>query len=76
VRYVDPNFAGKDEPGWFAKWFSFGKKDDGAGIVKYRVKITGESNASSSVAVLDSQGKPETGEAGKRIAGLLLEDLK
>jgi outer membrane protein assembly factor BamC len=76
VRYVDPNFAGKDEPGWFAKWFSFGQKDEGAGIVKYRVKITGESNASSSVAVLDSQGKPETGEAGKRIAGLLLEDLK
>ena len=76
VRYVDPNFAGKDDPGWFAKWFSFGKKDDAASIVKYRVKITGESNVSSSVAVLDSQGKPETGEAGKRIAGLLLEDLK
>jgi len=73
VRYVDPTFAGKDD-GWFAKWF--GKKDEGAGIVKYRVKVTGEGSASSSVAVLDSQGKPEAGEAGKRIAGLLLEDLK
>jgi outer membrane protein assembly factor BamC len=76
VRYVDPAFAGKDEPGFLARWFSFGKKDEGAGIVKYRVKITGEGSASSSVAVLDSQGRPETGEAGKRIAGLLLEDLK
>jgi hypothetical protein len=28
------------------------------------------------VAVLDSQGKPETGEAGKRIVNLLLEDLR
>ena len=59
-----------------AKLFSFGKKDDGTGLAKYRVKVTGEGNATSTVAVLDSQGKPETGEAGKRIVGLLLEDLK
>ena len=76
VRYVDPAFAGREEPNFFAKLFSFGKKDDGAGLAKYRVKVTAEGSATSTVAVLDSQGKPESGEAGKRIVGLLLDDLK
>ncbi|MEO5882348.1 MAG: outer membrane protein assembly factor BamC [Caldimonas sp.] len=76
VRYVDPAFAGRDEPGFFSKLFSFGKQDESGGLAKYRVKVTGEGSASSTVAVLDSQGKPESGEAGKRIVGLLLDDLK
>ena len=76
VRYVDPAFAGREEPGFFTKLFSFGKKDDGSGLAKYRVKVTAEGSATSTVAVLDSQGKPESGEAGKRIVGLLLDDLK
>jgi outer membrane protein assembly factor BamC len=76
VRYVDPAFAGREEPNFFAKLFSFGKKDDGSGLAKYRVKVTAEGTAASTVAVLDSQGKPESGEAGKRIVGLLLDDLK
>jgi outer membrane protein assembly factor BamC len=76
VRYVDPSFSGREEPNFFAKLFSFGKKDDGAGLAKYRVKVTAEGTAASTVAVLDSQGKPESGEAGKRIVGLLLDDLK
>jgi uncharacterized lipoprotein len=38
--------------------------------------VTSEGSASSTVAVLDSQGRPESGEAGKRIVTLLLEDLK
>ncbi|MCE9661483.1 MAG: outer membrane protein assembly factor BamC [Burkholderiales bacterium] len=75
VRYVDPSFAGREEPNFFAKLFSFGKKDDGSGLAKYRVKITAE-GTSSTVAVLDSTGKPELGEAGKRISALLLDDLK
>ena len=76
VRYVDPAFAGRDEPGFFSRLFSFGKrKDDANGLAKYRVKVTGE-GAGSTVAVLDSQGKPDGGENGKRIASLLLDDLK
>ena len=76
VRYVDPAFAGRDEPGFLSRVFRFGaKKDDVGGLAKYRVRVTSEA-ASSTVAVLDSQGRPETGEAGKRIAALLLEDLK
>ena len=76
VRYVDPRFAGRDEPNFISKILSFGRKKDSDGSpVKYRVKVTGE-GTSSTVAVLDSQGKPENGEAGKRIASLLLDDLK
>lgn len=76
VRYVDPKFAGREEPNFLSRMLSFGRKkaDDGA-PVKYRVKVTGE-GTNSSVAVLDSSGKPENSDNGKRIAGLLLEDLK
>jgi len=75
VRYVDPKFAGREEPNFFSRLLDFGKKKDEGGLAKYRVKVTGEAT-NSTVAVLDSAGKPETGEAGKRIAALLLEDLK
>jgi outer membrane protein assembly factor BamC len=76
VRYVDPAFAGRDEPGFLSKLLSFGrKKGDDSGLAKYRVKVSAE-GTTSTVAVLDSQGKAATGEAGKRIVNLLLEDLR
>jgi len=77
VRYVDPAFAGREEPGFFSRLFSFGRKkgDEAGGLAKYRVRVSAE-GSSSIVAVLDSQGKPEGGEAGKRIVALLLDDLK
>ena len=76
VRYVDPALAGREEPGMLSKLFSFGrKKPDDNVLAKYRVKVSSE-GATSTVAVLDSQGQPETGEAGKRIVSLLLEDLR
>ena len=74
VRYVDPKFAGKDEPGLFSKLFSFGKKDDG-GPERYRVTVKGQGE-STTVTVLNGQGGPETGDAGKRISAMLLDDLK
>ena len=76
VRYVDPAYAGREEPNFLSRMFSFGKKkgDDG-GLAKYRVKVTSEGQ-SSTVAVLDSQGRPDTTENGRRIASLLLEDLR
>ena len=75
VRYVDPKYAGREEPNLFQRMFSFGKKKDETGLAKYRVKVTSEGQLST-VAVLDSQGRPETSENGKRIASLLLEDLR
>jgi len=74
VRYVDPASAGREEPSFFSRMFSR-KKTDTAALAKYRVKVNTE-GATTTVAVLDSQGKPETGDAGKRIVNLLLEDLR
>jgi len=74
VRYVDPASAGREEPNFFSRMFSR-KKTDPAALAKYRVKVNTE-GTSTMVAVLDSQGKPETGDAGKRIVNLLLEDLR
>jgi outer membrane protein assembly factor BamC len=75
VRYVDPKYAGREEPNMFQRMFA--KKSDDGSPVKYRVKVTGAgAGASSIVAILDSQGKPENSDNGKRIAGLLLDDLK
>jgi len=76
VRYVDPAQAGKDEPGFLSRLLSFGKKrDDAGGPVKYRVQVKGQGDQST-VTVLNAQGQPENGEAGKRIVSLLVEDLK
>jgi outer membrane protein assembly factor BamC len=75
VRYVDPAFAGREEPGLLTRLFSFGRKKDDSVLAKYRVKVSSE-GTTSTVAVLDSQGGPASGENGKRIANLLLEDLR
>jgi outer membrane protein assembly factor BamC len=72
VRYVDPRQAGKDEPGFFARLLGSSKVE---GPARYRVSVKGEGNRST-VRVLDSTGAPENGDAGKRIVGLLVEDLK
>lgn len=75
VRYVDPTKTMKSQ-GFFSKLFSFGSKDEGAGgPARYRVSVKGDGERST-VSVLNSQGAPEGGEAGKRIVGLLVEDLK
>jgi outer membrane protein assembly factor BamC len=75
VRYIDPAFAGKEEPNLFAKLFSFGKKDDAGSPTRYRVTVKSEGD-SSTVSVFDGKGAPDAGDAGKRITKLLLEDLK
>ena len=77
VRYADPAHAGKDEPGFLSKLFSFGrKKDDGpGGATRYRVQVKSEGDRST-VTVLNAQGQPENGDAGKRIVSLLADDLR
>ena len=74
VRYVDPASAGKEEPGFFAKLFS-SDKSVSSGPARYRVAVKGEGDAST-VSVLNAQGAPENGDAGRRIVALLVEDLK
>jgi outer membrane protein assembly factor BamC len=76
VRYVDPASAGKEAPGFFARLFSSADtKADPSAPVRYRVAVKGEGDAST-VSVLNAQGGPENGDAGRRIVALLVEDLK
>ena len=76
VRYVDPKFAGKEEPGFISKMLNFGRKsEDTSSLARYRVSVKADGNTST-VSVLDAKGAPENGDAGKRIVSLLVEDLK
>lgn len=76
VRYVDSGHARKDEPGFLAKLWPFGRKtDDAGGPVRYRVAVKGQGEQST-VTVLNAQGQPENGDAAKKIVSLLAEDLK
>ena len=75
VRYIDPAFAGKEEPNFFAKLFSFGKKKDNGAPIQYRVVVKGAGDRST-VSVQSAEGVPESGDVAKRITTLLLEDLK
>ena len=72
VRYVDP-VKGQTERGFFGRLF--GSKDEANNINKYRISVKGDGERST-VTVLDAQGAPEAGEAGKRIVSLLVDDLK
>ena len=76
VRYVDPGKAQTNaEPGFFARLFSFGRSDDTAPPVRYRIALKGEAERTQ-VTVQNSQGQPETGPVAQRIVALLVDDLK
>ncbi len=73
VRYVDPKFAGKEDPNFFQRLFSSGNNDGAP--VKYRVLLKGAGDKTV-ISVQTSQGTPETGDAGKRIVSVLLNEMK
>lgn len=76
VRYVDPKFAGKEDPGMFARLF--GAKPQTGGADRYRVVVKAEGTGSSIVTVLDSLGAPKDKdtESAQRIVQLLVADLR
>jgi outer membrane protein assembly factor BamC len=75
VRYVDPKLAGREQPGFLSRVFSFGKKHEDPSLERYRVTVKAEGDKSL-VSVQDAKGTPENGDAGKRIVALLVDDLK
>ena len=75
VRYVNPEDAGKEEPGFFSRLFGGGKKGEARGPARYRVQVKGEGERST-ISVFNAQGQPENGEAAKRIVRLLVDELK
>ncbi|MEY4747856.1 MAG: hypothetical protein RIQ60_70 [Pseudomonadota bacterium] len=74
VRYVDPKFAGKEEPGFFARVFGGAKTEDYVGT-RYRVGVQAEGKGSV-VAVFDAQGAPQNNAAALNIVKILLDDLR
>ena len=72
LRYADPNQAGKEEPNFFQRLFS---SDSAPAQVRYRVKVVSVGDRST-VSVLDDKGQQQTGEIGKRILNLLMDDLR
>jgi outer membrane protein assembly factor BamC len=79
VRYADPKLAGKEEPGFFSKLFSFGSKDKAAAsaVNRYRISVKAAGAGSSSlVTVLNTQGQPDNTDVAQRIINVLVDDLK
>jgi outer membrane protein assembly factor BamC len=74
VRYVDPRFAGQDEPGFFARLFSR-ESAQAAAPQRYRISVKSAAGKST-VAVLDSTGQASQTDNAKRIAAQLVNDLK
>lgn len=75
VRYVDPASAGREEPGFLSRWFGSSKKQADNALVRYRVLVKSEGDATE-VSVLNASGAPENGEAGQRIVRFLVDELK
>ncbi|MBU1360950.1 MAG: outer membrane protein assembly factor BamC [Gammaproteobacteria bacterium] len=74
VRYVTPN-ADKKEPGFFGKLFTFGGSSKTEAPLKFRIVVKGQGETST-VAVLNEAGAPESSENAQRIVKVIADDLK
>lgn len=75
VRYVDPRFAGQEEPGFFARLFGRDNADGPRGPVRYRITLKSQGEKTV-VSVLSSAGDPVSGEAPQRIVTQLVNELR
>ena len=73
VRYVEPRAPGEEEPGFFSRLFSGTPKDKTP--QKYRITVRSEGE-SSTVAVLNADGAPESSDAARRILQVIADDLR
>jgi outer membrane protein assembly factor BamC len=75
VRYVDPKYAGRDEPNFFSKLFTSNAEKEARNPQRYRIAVK-RAGEKTQVAVQSSQGSPENSETGQRIVALLVDELK
>ncbi len=73
VRWVDPKNAGKDEPGWWARLW--GDKSNSQEAQRFRIALK-PSGEKTTVTVQNSTGQVDTGDNARRIASLLMADLR
>jgi outer membrane protein assembly factor BamC len=79
VRYIDndSSVAGKGEPGFFAKLFTFGSDDKAKEGQRYRITVKANAAGNDSqVSVQNNEGKPETSSTADKILKLLTAQLK
>lgn len=74
VRYVDPDLAGKEEPGFFARTFTGAKKADLSGE-RYQIAVRSQGETSI-VSVLDSRGTAQNSDSARNIIQLLVKELR
>ncbi len=72
VRYVDPKYAGKEEPGWWARLWG---DTTPRGPERYRVVVKA-ADAKTIISVLAGNGGNDAGATGQRIVGRLVNDLR
>jgi len=72
VRYVAPS-ADKAEPGFLGKLFGGSKAAEGP--LKYRIAVVSQ-GTSTTVSVLDANGRPDTSANAQRIVNVIAADLK
>jgi outer membrane protein assembly factor BamC len=78
VRYIDPERdleAGKDKESWTEK-LKFWKSTPKESQAPYRIHVADAGANSSQVQVQDSKGAADASATGKKILGLLYEQLK
>ena len=63
VRYVDPKFAGREEPELLQPHVQLRQEGRHRGLAKYRVKVNGEGDDAAPSPSSIRQGKPENGES-------------
>ncbi|MGZ5035911.1 MAG: outer membrane protein assembly factor BamC [Usitatibacter sp.] len=76
VRYIDPDADLKNtNEGWLNK-LQFWKAPPRSAQPQYRIHVADAGASMSQVQVQDSKGAPEASSTGKKILGLLFEQLK
>jgi len=76
VRFVDADELAKDQPGFFSKLFGKDDKQRDA-LGRYRIKVSQlASGTQAEVAVLNSEGVADDDSNAKKIAKLLVDQLR
>ncbi|TAK76839.1 MAG: outer membrane protein assembly factor BamC [Aquabacterium sp.] len=73
VRYVDPTKDRKNDGGFLSRIFG---GSDSASVARYRINVKAAADKGTVVTVLDEKGQAENSDTTKRIAGLLVDELK
>ena len=76
VRYIDPEADLKDTKEGFLEKLKFWKSTPKSAQPQYRIHVADAGASMSQVQVQDSKGAAEASTTGKRILGLLYEQLK